>query len=45
MTQVSRLLAALDDGNPQAAEQLLPLVYDQLRHQLHRHEAASDSAR
>jgi RNA polymerase sigma factor (TIGR02999 family) len=31
MTEVSRLLTAIDDGDPQAASQLLPLVYDELR--------------
>jgi RNA polymerase sigma factor (TIGR02999 family) len=31
MTEVSRLLAAIEDGDPQAAEQLLPLVYAELR--------------
>ncbi len=29
--QVTRLLAAAGIGDPQAAEQLLPLVYDELR--------------
>jgi RNA polymerase sigma factor (TIGR02999 family) len=31
MTQVSRILSAIEDGDPSAAEQLLPLVYDELR--------------
>ncbi len=31
MTPVSRLLAAIDQGDPQAASRLLPLVYDELR--------------
>jgi RNA polymerase sigma factor (TIGR02999 family) len=31
MSDVSRLLRASQDGDPQAASQLLPLVYDQLR--------------
>ena len=31
MTDVTRILSAIDAGNPQAAEQLLPLVYDELR--------------
>jgi RNA polymerase sigma factor (TIGR02999 family) len=31
MSDVSRILSAIDDGDPQAAEQLLPLVYDELR--------------
>jgi RNA polymerase sigma factor (TIGR02999 family) len=31
MTEVTRILAAIEQGDPQAASQLLPLVYDQLR--------------
>jgi RNA polymerase sigma factor (TIGR02999 family) len=31
MTEVSRLLTAIDAGDPQAASQLLPLVYSELR--------------
>ncbi len=31
MTDVTRILSAIDQGDTQAAEQLLPLVYDQLR--------------
>lgn len=31
MTQVTQLLGAIDRGDPHAAEQLLPLVYDALR--------------
>src|SRR4051794_14550265 len=31
MTDVTRILAAIERGDPQAAEQLLPLVYDRLR--------------
>jgi RNA polymerase sigma factor (TIGR02999 family) len=31
MTQVSQILSALEQGDPHAAEQLLPLVYDELR--------------
>jgi RNA polymerase sigma factor (TIGR02999 family) len=31
MTDVTRILAALEQGDPQAAGQLLPLVYDELR--------------
>jgi RNA polymerase sigma factor (TIGR02999 family) len=31
MTDVTRILAAIDKGDPQAAAQLLPLVYDELR--------------
>jgi RNA polymerase sigma factor (TIGR02999 family) len=31
MSEVTRILSAIDAGDPQAAEQLLPLVYDELR--------------
>jgi RNA polymerase sigma factor (TIGR02999 family) len=31
MTDVTRILCAIDQGDPKAAEQLLPLVYDELR--------------
>src|ERR1700746_3775734 len=31
MTDVTRILSAIDQGDPHAAEQLLPLVYDELR--------------
>ena len=31
MSDVTRILSAIEDGDPQAAEQLLPLVYDELR--------------
>jgi RNA polymerase sigma factor (TIGR02999 family) len=31
MTDVTRILHAIDEGDPHAAEQLLPLVYDELR--------------
>ncbi len=31
MSEVTRILCAIDAGNPQAAAQLLPLVYDDLR--------------
>src|SRR5262249_20717082 len=31
MTDVTRILSAIDQGDPSAAEQLLPLVYDELR--------------
>jgi len=31
MSEVTRLLSAIEDGNAQAADQLLPLVYDELR--------------
>jgi RNA polymerase sigma factor (TIGR02999 family) len=31
VNEVTRLLSAIDQGDPQATEQLLPLVYDELR--------------
>jgi RNA polymerase sigma factor (TIGR02999 family) len=31
MTDVTRILSAIEQGDPNAAEQLLPLVYDELR--------------
>jgi RNA polymerase sigma factor (TIGR02999 family) len=31
MTDVTRILSALEQGDPHAAEQLLPVVYDELR--------------
>jgi len=31
MSEVTRILSAIEDGDPQAAAQLLPLVYDELR--------------
>jgi RNA polymerase sigma factor (TIGR02999 family) len=31
MNEVTRILSAIEHGNPSAAEQLLPLVYDELR--------------
>jgi RNA polymerase sigma factor (TIGR02999 family) len=31
MTDVTRILAQIDDGDPAASERLLPLVYDELR--------------
>jgi RNA polymerase sigma factor (TIGR02999 family) len=31
MSDVTRILAQIESGDPQAAEQLLPLVYDELR--------------
>jgi RNA polymerase sigma factor (TIGR02999 family) len=31
MTEVTRILSAIEHGDPYAAEQLLPLVYDELR--------------
>ncbi len=31
MSDITRILTAIDQGDPSAAEQLLPLVYDELR--------------
>src|SRR3954463_5537958 len=31
MSEVTRILLAIEQGDPSAAEQLLPLVYDELR--------------
>src|SRR4051812_33112740 len=31
MTDVTRILSAIEQGDPEAAEKLLPLVYDELR--------------
>jgi ECF sigma factor len=31
MTEVTRILAAIEQGDPHVAEQLLPLVYSELR--------------
>jgi RNA polymerase sigma factor (TIGR02999 family) len=31
MNEVTRILSGIDAGDPHAAEQLLPLVYDELR--------------
>src|SRR5437667_7522494 len=31
MSEVTRILSAIDQGDPSVAEQLLPLVYDELR--------------
>jgi len=31
MSDVTRILSAIEQGDPSAAAQLLPLVYDQLR--------------
>ena len=35
MGEVTRLLSAIEQGDPQAASQLLPLVYDELRRTAH----------
>ena len=31
MSEVTRILSQIESGDPQAAEQLLPLMYDELR--------------
>ena len=31
MSDVTRILSAIERGDPKAADQLLPLVYDELR--------------
>ena len=31
MNEVTRILSVIEQGDPHAAEQLLPLVYDELR--------------
>src|SRR6267143_2711210 len=31
MTEVTRILSAIEQGDPHAAEQLLPIVYEELR--------------
>jgi len=31
MKDVTRILSAIEQGDPQAAEQMLPLIYDELR--------------
>ena len=44
MNDVTRILSAIEQGDPQAAEQLLPLVYDELR-KLAAPEAGAGEAR
>src|SRR5262245_35491514 len=41
MSEVTRILSAIEEGDPHAAEQLLPLVYDELR-QLAAHKLAQE---
>ena len=41
MSDVNRILFAIEDGDPSAAEQLLPLVYEELR-KLARHRMAQE---
>jgi RNA polymerase sigma factor (TIGR02999 family) len=43
MTDVTRVLSAIEGGDPRAAEQLLPLVYDELR-RLAAHKMAHEPA-
>jgi RNA polymerase sigma factor (TIGR02999 family) len=43
MNDVTRILSAIDEGDPQAAEKLLPLVYDELR-KLAAHKLAQEKA-
>jgi RNA polymerase sigma factor (TIGR02999 family) len=42
MSDVTRILSAIEEGDPRAAEQLLPLVYDELR-QLAAHRLAHET--
>jgi RNA polymerase sigma factor (TIGR02999 family) len=42
MTEVTRILSAIEEGDPHAAEQLLPLVYDELR-RLAAHKLAQEA--
>src|SRR5262249_56930798 len=42
MSEVSRILSAIEQGDPHAAGQLLPLVYDELR-QLAAHRLAHET--
>jgi RNA polymerase sigma factor (TIGR02999 family) len=42
MNEVTRILSAIEQGDPQAASQLLPLVYDELR-QLASHRLAQQT--
>ncbi len=42
MSDVTRILSALEQGDPNAADQLLPLVYDELR-QLAAHKMAQEA--
>jgi hypothetical protein len=41
MTAVTRILSAIEQGDPHAAEQLLPLIYHELR-QLAAHKLAQE---
>jgi RNA polymerase sigma factor (TIGR02999 family) len=42
MKDLTRILSSIEQGNPQAAEQLLPLVYDELR-KLAAHKMAQEA--
>ena len=48
MSDVTRILSQIESGDPSAAEQLLPLVYDELRKlaaaKLRPREAGADAA-
>src|SRR5436305_10340793 len=43
MSDVTHILSAIESGDPSAAEQLLPLVYDELR-KLAAHKLAQEKA-
>src|SRR5687767_15069498 len=43
MSDVTRILEAIERGDPKAAEELLPLVYDELR-RLAAHKMAAESS-
>src|SRR5216683_368372 len=43
MNEFTRILSAIEQGDPHAAEQLLPLVYEELR-QLAAHKLAQEKA-
>ena len=45
MNEVTRILSAIEQGDPQAAEQLLPLVYDELRNWRRRNSPTRSPAR
>jgi hypothetical protein len=45
MSDVTRILADIEGGDPQGASQLLPLIYDELRRLAARKLAASNSRR
>ena len=43
MSDITQLLSAMDSGDPRAAEELLPLIYDELR-KLAAHKMAREAA-